>query len=94
MLAASHDMMLHICIKMTGRHTSKCDSECADTHLEVVVPGASVGHHVEAHEAVRQQQLHLLVVVGRVPHWVGCIVLVGSAPLVAVDASATESAAC
>ena len=51
---------------------------------EVVVPRAVVGHHVEAHEAVRQQHLHLLVVSREVPVRVGAVVLVLAAPLIAL----------
>mmetsp|Transcript_21771 Transcript_21771/g.52020 ORF Transcript_21771/g.52020 Transcript_21771/m.52020 type:complete len:264 (-) Transcript_21771:6449-7240(-) len=51
---------------------------------EVVVPGARVGHHVEAHEPVRKKHLHLLVVSWQVPVRVGAVVLVLAAPLVAL----------
>mmetsp|Transcript_13958 Transcript_13958/g.40458 ORF Transcript_13958/g.40458 Transcript_13958/m.40458 type:complete len:470 (-) Transcript_13958:5660-7069(-) len=50
---------------------------------EVVVPAPCVRRHEEAHEAVRQQQLHLLVVVGRVALRVGRVVFIGAPPLVA-----------
>mmetsp|Transcript_8475 Transcript_8475/g.28819 ORF Transcript_8475/g.28819 Transcript_8475/m.28819 type:complete len:688 (+) Transcript_8475:1085-3148(+) len=53
-----------------------------DAH-EVVVPDLVLGHHVEAHEAVREKELHLLVVRGQVALRVCRRVAVLAAPLVA-----------
>mmetsp|Transcript_4532 Transcript_4532/g.13245 ORF Transcript_4532/g.13245 Transcript_4532/m.13245 type:complete len:234 (+) Transcript_4532:143-844(+) len=50
---------------------------------EVVVPHVVVGHHEESEEAVRQEELHLLVVRGQVALGVGRRVAVLAAPLVA-----------
>mmetsp|Transcript_62206 Transcript_62206/g.196851 ORF Transcript_62206/g.196851 Transcript_62206/m.196851 type:complete len:1067 (-) Transcript_62206:4174-7374(-) len=52
-----------------------------DPH-EVVVPAARLGNHVEAHEAVREEHLHLLVVRWEVAVRVGARVPVGPPPLV------------
>lgn len=53
------------------------------THHEVVVPGAHVRNHVEAHEAVAEQHLHLLVVSGQVAGRVARGITGSAPPLVA-----------
>ena len=49
--------------------------------LEIVVPAANIWHHVEAHEPVTEQHLHLLIVRRQVACWVAAV-LVLPAPLI------------
>ena len=49
--------------------------------LEIVVPAANIGHHVEAHESVTEKHLNLLIVGGQVASWVAAVFVL-PAPLV------------
>ena len=49
--------------------------------LEVVVPAANIGHHVEAHESVTEKHLNLLIMRRQVASWVAAV-LVLPAPLI------------